>query len=107
MKKFIMRSSFALVMCCLLFAACSKDDNTDVNTASVTGYWVCYYQCWSEDGETWESNYNGDDYYINFSSHLADGKYEGDILSLIHIYILQGNLLYQAFIQAYNDYVSH
>ena len=77
MKKFIMRSSFALVMCCLLFAACSKDDNTDVNTASVTGYWVCYYQCWSEDGETWESNYNGDDYYINFSSHLADGKYEG------------------------------
>ena len=30
MKKFIMRSSFALVMCCLLFAACSKDDNTDV-----------------------------------------------------------------------------
>lgn len=59
------------------FAACSKDDNTDVNTASVTGYWVCYYQCWSEDGETWESNYNGDDYYINFSSHLADGKYEG------------------------------
>lgn len=36
MKKFIMRSSFALVMCCLLFAACSKDDNTDVNTASVT-----------------------------------------------------------------------
>ena len=50
MKKFIMRSSFALVMCCLLFAACSKDDNTDVNTASVTGYWVCYYQCWSEDG---------------------------------------------------------
>ena len=38
MKKFIMRSSFALVMCCLLFAACSKDDNTDVNTASVTGY---------------------------------------------------------------------
>ena len=79
MKKFIMRSSFALVMCCLLFAACRKDDNTDENTASVTGYWVCYYQCWSEDGETWESNYNGDDYYINFSSHLADGKYEGDI----------------------------
>ena len=72
MRKILIVSGLALVMCCLLFAACSKDDDTDVNTASVTGYWICYYQCWSEDGETWESSY--------FSNHPAeDGKYEGDI----------------------------
>ena len=57
MRKILIVSGLALVMCCLLFAACSKDDDTDVNTASVTGYWICYYQCWSEDGETWESSY--------------------------------------------------
>ena len=80
MRKILITSGLALVMCCLLFAACSKDDDTDVNTASVTGYWICYYQCWSEDGETWESSYDDDEYYIYFSNHPAeDGKYEGDI----------------------------
>lgn len=57
MRKILITSGLSLVMCCLLFAACSKDDDTDVNTASVTGY-----------------------YYIYFSNHPAeDGKYEGDI----------------------------
>lgn len=80
MKKILMKASFVLVICCLFFSACSKGDNADVNTVSVTGYWICYYQCWSEDGETSESNYDNDDYYICFSSHLTeDGKYEGDI----------------------------
>ena len=66
MRKILIMSGLALVMCCLLFAACSKDDDTDVNTASVIGYW--------------ESSYDDDDYYIYFSNHPAeDGKYEGDI----------------------------
>jgi len=71
-----------------VICACSSGDSdssygsiSKVSAEQLIGTWYCTEQILSEDGDTWSKKYDGDDYYIKFSSDFS-GRTSGGLLEI-------------------------
>ena len=53
-----------------------NNQSSNINLSQLCSKWVCYYQQWTQDGETWNKNYTTDEYIIELSS-----DYKGKIFT--------------------------
>lgn len=50
---------------------------TNVSAEQVFGKWICYYQKWTQDGETSDKSYNTNEYYIELNSDYTGTIHSG------------------------------